>query len=414
MSTKLKHILFLIILLLSTSNKVFTQFGQLDLRILGNQKKVEIPFRFENNFIIVPVVLDNLIPVNFIVDTGAEHTIILDRTLTDILSANYQREFEIVGSDLTTSITALLAVGINMQIGENLLAKNRSVLVLTDHDFNFENLTGVPIAGIIGGDFLMRFVLEINYQKRVLKLHEPSSFKPPKKHELLPSYFERNRPYVEAEININSNEQFERRLLIDSGASLSFLLFFQPDENLPLPDSTILSPIANGLGGELLGTVGRARNLNVGDYKMGGMVMFFQDFPAYLDSLDIKRDGLIGNKALKRFHLFIDYPREVVYARAEGKWPSKFPFDKSGLTVSAGGPKLSRYQIINVVPNSPAYEAGLRSGDFIKRFNGIPGALLTLNGINKKLEGKVGRRINIVAERKGEILKIEFRLRELI
>lgn len=414
MRYKTKYIAVILILIGSSISDLQAQFGQLDLRISGNQKRVEIPFTFENNFIVVPVLFANLIPVNFIVDTGAEHTIILDQTLTDIVSANYQREFEIVGSDLSTTITALLAVGIDMRIGNNLLARNRSVLVLTDHDFNFEGMTGIPIAGILGGDFLMRFVLEIDYRRQVLRLHEPSSFRPPRKFQTLPAQFERNRPYLETEINISNNRSMSKRLLVDSGASLSLLLFFQPEEDIPLPDTTILSPIANGLGGQILGTVGRARNLKIGSYQMGGMIMFYQDFPEYLDSLDIKRDGLIGNRALKRFHLFIDYPRQQVYAQAVGRWPSEFPYDRSGLTISAGGPKLTQYQIINVVPGSPAARAGLLPGDFIRRLNGTPGALLTLSGINKKLEGKVGRRIKIVAERQGYIFRVEFRLKDII
>ncbi|MEO0625383.1 MAG: aspartyl protease family protein [Bacteroidota bacterium] len=415
MFSNLKHIVSLFILLVTCQPNLSGQFGQLDLRISGNQRRVEIPFRFENNFIVVPVLIQNLIPVNFIIDTGAEHTIILDRTLTDIISANYQREFQIVGSDLSTTITALLAVGIDMQVGDNLLARNRSVLVLTDHDLNFEGLTGLPIAGIIGGDFLMRFVMEIDYRKKVLKLHDPSSFKrPPRRFKELPSHFERNRPYLDTEINISNNQSVSKRLLMDSGASLSLLLFFQPAENLELPDTTILSPIANGLGGQLLGTVGRARNLKIGEYEMGGMIMFFQDFPEYLDSLDIKRDGLIGNRALSRYHIYIDYPRRLVYAQSVGRWPNKFPYDRSGLTISAGGPNLNRYQIINVVPGSPADEAGLKAGDFIRRLNGTPGGLLTLNGINKKLEGKTGKRIRILAERSGYSFRVEFRLRDII
>ncbi|MEL7377520.1 MAG: hypothetical protein AAFN65_11205, partial [Bacteroidota bacterium] len=85
MFSNLKHIVSLFILLVTCQPNLSGQFGQLDLRISGNQRRVEIPFRFENNFIVVPVLIQNLIPVNFIIDTGAEHTIILDRTLTDII-----------------------------------------------------------------------------------------------------------------------------------------------------------------------------------------------------------------------------------------------------------------------------------------------------------------------------------------
>lgn len=395
-------------------SNVLAQHGELDLRIEGNQKRVDIPFQLINNFIVVPVLIDNLLPVNFIVDTGAEHTIILDRTLTDAINARYQRVFEIVGSDLSTSLQALLAVGIDFKIGTKLTAKNRSVLVLSENNFNFEELTGVPIAGILGGDFLMRFVLEIDYHRRVLRLHEPSNYQPGRRHEQLPAQFERNRAYLEGELVLSGQRQLRRLLLIDTGASLSLLLLSKEEEEVQLPDETILAPIANGLGGQLMGMVGRARNFSIGKQDLGAMVLFYQDMPPFMDSLNVLREGIIGNRALQRFNLIIDYPRRAVYARPVGRWPRSFPFDRSGLIVSAGGPHLTKYQVLSVIENSPAAEAGLEAGDIIRRLNGTPGPLLTLNGINRKLEGRVGKRIKILAERDGLLFHVEFYLRDLI
>lgn len=404
-----------ILLLIFLSSEVFyAQAGLLDLQINGNQRRVDIPFRLENNFIIVPVVINNIWPVNFIIDTGAEHTIILDRTLTDATGTDYQRVYDIVGSDLSTTIQALLAVGVTLRIGENLTALNRSVLVLSENRFNFQELTGVPITGIIGGDFLMRFVVEIDYHKQILRLHEPSGFRPSRKHEILPTEFHRNRAFLQTNISMTGSDTVSRLLLIDSGASLGLLLLSKPEDDISLPETTIFSPIANGLGGKIMGIVGRARNCQIGEQQLGAMVLFFQNLPPFMDSLQLEREGIIGNRALQRFNLVIDYPRQIVYAKPVGRWPERFPFDRSGLLISAGGRNLNQYQIISVVPNSPAAEAGLQVGDIIRRLNGTPGVLLTLDGINRKLESKVGRKIRIVAERNGVILNVEFQLRDLI
>ena len=414
MNPQIRHLLAYLCLLIANYCCLLAQHGELDLRIEGNQKRVDIPFQLENNFIVVPVLIDNILPVNFIVDTGAEHTIILDRALTDIINAQYQRVFDIVGSDLSTTIQALLAVGIDFKIGSKLTARNRSVLVLSDNKFNFEELTGVPIAGILGGDFLMRFVVEIDYNRRVLRLHEPSNFEAGRRYEKLPAQFERNRAFLETKITLSGQNRMDRLLLIDTGASLGLLLLNAEDEVIQLPEQTVFAPIANGLGGRIMGTVGRARNFSIGNQDMGAMVLFFQDLPPFMDSLNILREGIIGNRALQRFNLVIDYPRKAVYVRPVGRWPRNFPFDRSGLVVSAGGPNLTKYQVINVIENSPAAEAGLQAGDIIRRLNGTPGPLLTLNGINRKLEGKVGRRIRIVVERDGRIFTVEFYLRDLI
>ena len=44
-------------------------------------KKVEIPFERQGNFIIVKVTFEGLFPLRFILDTGAEHTILTKKEL---------------------------------------------------------------------------------------------------------------------------------------------------------------------------------------------------------------------------------------------------------------------------------------------------------------------------------------------
>ena len=50
----------------------------------GNIKKVDIPFSYRNDLIIMDVVFQNVFPLKFIYDTGAEHTIMLHKEITDI------------------------------------------------------------------------------------------------------------------------------------------------------------------------------------------------------------------------------------------------------------------------------------------------------------------------------------------
>ena len=51
----------------------------------GNGEKVEIPFEYINGFIVVDIIFEKVLPLKFILDTGAENTILLKRTYTDLL-----------------------------------------------------------------------------------------------------------------------------------------------------------------------------------------------------------------------------------------------------------------------------------------------------------------------------------------
>ncbi len=408
------YILPTCLFLLVNSTEVSAQRS--DLKILGRYKLIELPFDLENDFIVISVLLDNVLPLRFIVDTGAENTILLEKEVSDMLDVEYRRTFQIRGADVENELTAYLATGIDLRIADRLLARNRSMLVLEENYFDFERITGTNIQGILGADFLMRFTVEFDFKRNMMILHEPNKFKPSKKHVEIPSTFIRNRAYLNVPIGVNTTKSSPRKLLLDSGAGLTLLLHtFGDSSDVDLPLQQIPAYIANGLGGSLEGGVGRSRRIQLGGKELGGVVTYFQPLDTVgLDFLN-EREGIMGNRVLQRFNVAIDYTGRKVYFRPEGRrWKEKFQFDRSGLAVIAGGANLRTYTIANVVPNSPAVRAGMKVGDRIVAVNGKSVGFMTLGGIIRKLEGKVGRRIKLRFERDGEYFLVRFRLEDLI
>ena len=388
-----------------------------DLKRLKGGKRIEIPFTLVNDFIVINVLLDNVLPVQFIVDTGAENTVLLEKRMTDMLEVDYRRTYEVRGADLETILTAYLVTGIDLRLANVLLARDRSMLVLKENYFNFERIIGQNIQGILGADFLMRFVVEIDYKKRRLILHEPAKFKPSSKHKKLRSAFVRNRPYLQLPITINAAAPTRRRLLLDSGAGLTLLLHTFGDStetNIDLPVQTVPTYIANGLGGKLEGSVGRSRSVGIADKELREVVTYFQPIDTVGAQFLNEREGIIGNRILKRFNVVIDYLNQEVFLRPMGQWRTKFRFDRSGITLLAGGSKLRTFNVASVVPDSPAGRAGLKVGDRVVAFNGTSTSFLSLSTILRKLKGKPGRRIRIRYVRDGKYYSAEFKLEELI
>lgn len=370
-----------------------------------------------NDFIVINVLLDNVLPVQFLVDTGAENTVLLEKRMSDMLEVNYRRTYNIRGSDLETVLTAYLATGIDLRLADALLARDRSMLVLKENYFNFERIIGENIQGILGADFLMRFIVEIDFKKKKLILHDPSEYTPSKRHKQVRAAFVRNRPYVQLPIRFNAKEPTRRRLLLDSGAGLTLLVHTFGDStetDIDLPVQTVPAFIASGLGGKLEGSVGRSRSLEIGGKVLSGVVTYFQPIDTAKAAYLNEREGIIGNRILRRFNVVIDYPNGKVFLRPEGRWREKFRFDRSGMTLLAGGKNLRAFNVASVIPDSPAARAGLQIGDRIVAFNGTSASFLSLSTILRKLEGKPGRRIKIRYSREGKYFATEFRLKELI
>lgn len=409
----LRLMIFSLVLLLGTSPLVAQN---LDLKVLGNYKRIELPFEIENDFIVLNVLLDGKLPLRFIVDTGAENTILLEKTITDMLAVNYQRTFQIRGADVNNPLIAYLATGIDLQIANRLLARNRSMLVLGENYFDFKSITGTNIQGILGADFLMRFTVEFDFKRSIIILHEPSDWKATKRHKRIPAEFIRNRAYLKVPVGVNTPSTTTRKLLLDSGAGLSLLMHtFGDSTEVDLPIQTIPALIANGLGGSMSGNVGRTQNVEIAGKTLNGVITYFQP----LDTTGLQflnnREGIIGNRMLKRFNVVINYTGRQVWFRPEGKrWREKFVYDRSGISIVAGGPNLRTYTIANIVPGSPADRVGIKVGDRLTAVNGKPVALFSIDGILSRFEGKVGRKIKLRYRRNGEYFIVRFRLEDLI
>ncbi|MBB4077916.1 putative aspartyl protease [Lewinella aquimaris] len=389
---------------------------RLDMKVLGNYRVIEIPFDLENDFIVVPILLNSVVPLRFLVDTGAENTVLLDKSITDLLNVSYRRTFKVRGADVDTELTAYLATGVNLLFADRLLARNRSVLVLEENYFNFERITGTNIHGIIGGDFLMRFVVEFDFRRRVMYLHDPGEFRIKKSFVEIPSDFVRNRPYLNVDIGVLQDSSSTRRLLMDTGAGLSLLMHTYPDtDRSDLPLQTIPTHIASGLGGTVSGSVGRSKTVKLANRQLRNVITYFQEVDTAGLTFLNEREGIMGTRILKRFTVIVDYVKKKVYFKPEGRrWKQKFTYDRSGLNILAGGNNLHKYSVSNVVPNSPADRAGIKVGDRIRAVNGMSANLLSLQSIIRKLEGKPGRKIRLRVYRTGRLLDFTFALEDLI
>ena len=310
----LKKLLFLAFsICLLVPNLTYSQRMDRTQRLSDIKRFVEIPFEYVNNFIILNVDFNEKLPLRFIFDTGAEYTILTKSEIVAPSGIQLQREFKVLGADLTTEITAYLARNVSLQISK-LFIPSSDILVFKDDYFQFEELTGVEVHGIIGANIFSQFVLGINYKKMVITLHNPANFNPPKeKFSMLPITVFKNKPYLVIKTQTNAvSEPIDVKLLLDTGASLSLLLYTDTHESIEVPSTVIKGSIGLGLGGHLEGYLGRIHEMSIGrPYNLNNVITNFQEIHEFLDTTFFKRTemGLLGNLVLDRFHVIIDYAK---------------------------------------------------------------------------------------------------------
>jgi len=379
-------------------------------------RQVEWPFDYVNNFIVVTVTLNGTIPLKMIFDTGAEHTVLCRRELSDLLGIRYDREFRLLGSDMKTELTAYLARNVRLDaMNVPLAAPDEDILVLQEDYFRFELYAGIDIHGILAANALSRYLIRINYLQKTLTIAEHGVLLPERAgFAQLPAELYRNKMYIRASLGFDADSLPHAKLLLDTGAALPLLLI-SSDSTMKLPQSVLPGQIGMGLGGDLQGYKGRVRDVSIGKYKQSGVISYFQIADSMINKSFMNgRAGIVGNVLLNRFQLVLDYQNSVVWLKPSGNFRKKYVYDRSGMYLLASGTSLNEFIVESVMDNSPASEAGILPGDRILQIGIAPARILRLQDVLKALQKKPGKKVRLLILRNGVKVRKTVLLRNLI
>jgi hypothetical protein len=356
----------------------------LGFSLAEGKKKVQIPIEIYNNLVVVPVFLNGALPLKFVIDTGVRTAILTQKSFTDILNLPYSRKYTISGPGGARLVDAYL---------------------------------GTDVHGILGYELFSRFIVDINYDKKMMTLILPERFRPKRKFQTIPIRVEDTKPYITAQVVLNDQTQLTAKLLVDSGASHGLLLEPSSDTRIVPPVNYVSSSIGRGLGGDITGKVGRISSITIGTYKFSNIVTRFPDPNSYFDSLKLgstPRNGAIGGEVLSRMHVIFNFPKEEMYIKRASEFRKGFHFNLSGLTVKAKGSALSTFEITDVRELSAGHKAGVEAGDIVLSINGIEAINLTLSDINGFFNFKPRKLIRLEIRRGARVLKTRFRLEDEI
>jgi hypothetical protein len=380
------------------------------------RKKVEIPFELYNNLIVVPVILNGMLPLRFIVDTGVQTGILTQKAFSDILNLSYSRKYTIAAPGSEKIVEAYVTNNVTLDL-PGIHGTGHALLVLEEDYLELRNYLGTDVHGILGYELFSRFIVKVNYEKKILTVSTPTRFRAKGKYQKLPIQVEDTKPYIIAKVKLVSGETIDGKFLMDSGASHGLLIEPVSDARIKVPEHSVSSQIGRGIGGVITGRVGRISSFKLGRYELENPIVNFPDPNSYMDSLKIgrtKRTGTIGGEVLSRFTVIFNFSKEVVYLKKNAAFNKKFYYNLSGITVKAKGSDLNTFEITEVRDQSAAKLADVKEGDIILSINGIPAQNLDLNQILGYFNSKPGKKINLELHRDGQSVKASFFLENQI
>jgi hypothetical protein len=394
--------------------------GHCQAQVLGfslppGKTKVQFPIEVYNNLVVVPIILNNQLPLKFILDTGVRTSILTEKAYSDILNLSYSRKYSIAGPGGEKLVDAYVTNNVSFDL-PGVQGRGHAMLVLDQDYLELRNYLGTDVHGILGYELFSRFIIQVDYERKQLTLMLPDRFKEKKKFQWLPISIEDTKPYVTINLDMNDTTAVSAKLLVDSGASHGLFLETSSNPKIKIPERHVESIIGRGLGGVITGQISKIKALKIGKYEIPHVITNFPDPNSYMDTLKLSRsvfrNGSVGGEILSRFTVIYNFPSEKIYFKKNSNYKKEFYFNMSGLTIRAKGSRLKDFEITDIRENSPSKRADIKVGDKIVTVNGINASELDLNTVNGFLNSKPGRRITLVLNRKNEKIKKEFRLED--
>ncbi|MBL6446286.1 aspartyl protease family protein [Fulvivirga sp. 29W222] len=383
---------------------------------LNDTKRVNIPFEVYNNLIVVPVVLNNQIPLKFILDTGVRTTILTEKSFSDILNLTYSRKYTISGLGGERHVDAYITNNVSLSL-PGVSGKGHAMLVLAEDYLELRNYLGTEVHGILGYEIFSRFIVTINYDKKVLTLTTPEHFKKRRRFQEVEMKVEDTKPYISGRIVYKTGEHLDVKLLVDTGASHGLLLDKSSDPQITIPEKHITTSLGRGLGGLLEGEMARLKYFHLGEACWQDILATFPETNSFLDSLKnvgTFRNGSVGGEILSRFTVVINFPEEKLYLKKGKSFKKDFTYNLSGLVVKAIGSRLNTYEITEVRKNSVGEKAGFKKGDVLVSINSIDASRLRLSNITNFLNARENKKLKLTVLRDGVKITQTFRLKSQI
>lgn len=401
----------LILTLLITTATASAGVPSATARVATGRAPVTIPFELVTRHIMVKAKINNSRPLSFVFDTGAKDCVV-DVEVARELGLKLEGQLRVGGAGSETLAGSFVREATWTLGGLEDFAQPVNVAIPLarlagrfGHDFD----------GIIGSDFIQQFVVEVDYEKRTLRLHDKDNFTYSGAGEILPIELnQQGFPYIEAEITPVGGDPIKGKFVLDLGSGGSVVLM-SPIVNehnlLGTGLKTYRAIGVGGAGGPSTGQIGRVRELRIGKFSISNpLAMFAQDKAGAMASRTLI--GNIGQQIASKFRVFLDYGRKRIILEPSGTFSDKMDRAVAGVALTTDGKNHTTIRVTDVLENSPASEAGVQKDDVIVKVDERSPTELTITKVLELFEQTHPRKLTI--KRGEQTLQLTLTPRKLI
>ena len=262
--------------------------------------EMTLKYRTVKNLILLPVVINDSIHVNLILDTGCRNLILFGKKFQKLLNFNTDRQIQFSGlgsgNPLQGSLSLNNKVVIKAVRGENI------PIVVVPRKPVFKEYADVH--GVVGYEIFSMFEIELNPRKQLIVFRPGAKASAPADYAQITLQLVNARPVMNSQILIDAkigNQPCD--LMIDTGSCLGLLLK--------------TTNIKKYIRSNCKGVVGRGLNGNISGYSMIAEKLTLKgfettDIPIAITTSPWHNHASVGMEVLKDYVIIINYCKSYV------------------------------------------------------------------------------------------------------
>ncbi|MDX6613656.1 MAG: hypothetical protein QOD75_2842 [Blastocatellia bacterium] len=293
------------------------------VRFTSRHGALHIPLDIDNNIILMRVSVNGSKPLKFIFDTGASSSVINSQRAAELgLKSQGQARGNGTGGAFQGSYTKGVLLSVQgAEVSNQLLVS-----------FPFPTVSDFEFDGVIGYDFINQFVVEIDYQNKIMNLYDPQTYTYSGRGKVIPLLLTgRKTPLVRTKIILEGRAPVEGNLEVDTGADNTFTINspFVKKQGLLAAISKTTQGKQNGAGGEQQLVVGRVKAMQFGQVIIKNPpIGLSQDTEG--SGASQENDGLIGGEIFRRFKVILDYSRKQMILEPNSSFNDPYNIETDG------------------------------------------------------------------------------------
>ena len=353
----------------------------------SDDKPVTIPFTNVCGLIFFEVVINGHGPMWFNLDTGFDVNVLSTDWVEPLkLTQTNTQEIPQPGGTVTVGTVSGLKLSLPGLTLDNMTFSTIPLSSTGD-------IFGRAMDGILGDEFIKRYVVEIDYDASLLRLHSLDSFTYQGSGKRVQVKAESGEPFVEGNVLVKGRDPIPAKFKIDTGSTdvIGFNKNYIEDNDILKYVGKTFDMRGTAVGGDTEGILFKINGVMIDEFKLDQPVV-----GATLNSGGFEnRDdaGTIGAGLLSQFKLWLDFSRNQMYVEKSSRYGQQLSEDKFGTWLFIKNRNLDGFKPYTVLKDSPAALAGIKHDDVFKVINDRPAAEWTLTELWDLIRGQEGKKL---------------------